>query len=89
MHPIRRIAGAALAAVVLCGVATLAGSVRAADSGGDGKGWILDSNNWQQGDGLLPPVVLERVKKGDYWYKVLPVEPEEFKQNYSKNFGTP
>jgi hypothetical protein len=86
MHPIRRIAGAALAAVILCGVATLAGTVRAADSGGDGKGWILDSNNWQQGDGLLPPVVLERVKKGDYWYKVLPVEPEEFKQNYSKNF---
>ena len=26
------------------------------------------------------------MKKGDYWYKVLPVDPEEFKQNYSKKF---
>jgi hypothetical protein len=51
-----------------------------------GKSWVLDSNNWQQAEGLLPPVVLERVKKGDYWYKVVPVDPDEFKQNYSKKF---
>ena len=53
---------------------------------GDGKSWILDSNNWQQGEGMLPPVVLERVKKGDYWYTVVPVDPVEFKQNYSTKF---
>jgi hypothetical protein len=58
---------------------------RAADAE-PGKTWTLDSNNWQEGKGLLPDVVLERVKKGDYWYKVVPVDPEEFKQNYSKKF---
>ncbi len=58
---------------------------RAADAE-PGKSWTLDSNNWQEGKGLLPDVVLERVKKGDYWYKVVPVDPEEFKQNYSKKF---
>src|SRR4051794_40884817 len=51
-----------------------------------GKTWMLDSNNWQQAEGLLPPVVLDRVKKGDYWYKVVSVDPDEFKQNYSKKF---
>ena len=51
-----------------------------------GKSWILDSNNWQQGQDLLPQVVLDRVKKGDYWYKVVPVDPEIFHQNYSKAF---
>ena len=50
------------------------------------KAWILDSNNWQQAKDLLPEVVLERVKKGEYWYKVQPVDPEKFKQNYSKAF---
>jgi hypothetical protein len=53
---------------------------------GDGKSWTLDSNNWQQGEGLLPPTVLKRVKEGQYFYKVSPVDPEKFKQNYSKPF---
>ena len=59
-----------------------------ASTGGDGVGepWILDSNNWQQAEGLLPEVVLNRVKNGDYWYKIHPVDPEKFKQNYSKAF---
>jgi len=73
-------------AVALSTCGWLTPSVRAADAGADGKEWILDSNNWQQGEGLLPPVVLERVKKGDYWYKVLPVDPEAFKHNYSQKF---
>lgn len=52
----------------------------------DLKPWILDSNNWQQAQDLLPEVVLKRVKDGDYWYKVQPVDPEKFKQNYTKGF---
>ncbi|GIW42533.1 MAG: hypothetical protein KatS3mg076_3110 [Candidatus Binatia bacterium] len=48
--------------------------------------WILDQNNWQQAEGLLPDVVLKRVKDGDYWFKVKPVDPEEFKSYYSKAF---
>ena len=87
MQYIRRMAWVATVAAALCGAALWAtGSARAAEGDGDGKSWILDSNNWQQGEGLLPPVVLERVKKGDYWYTVLPVDPEAFKQNYSKKF---
>lgn len=87
MGYVRRMAWSAVFAAALCGVGLWgAGSARAAEGGSDGKSWILDSNNWQQGEGMLPPVVLERVKKGDYWYKIVPVDPEEFKQNYSKKF---
>ena len=50
------------------------------------KPWTLDSNNWQLGKDLLPEVVLNRVKNGEYAYKVVPVDPEKFKQNYSKKF---
>ncbi|MDX2170058.1 MAG: DUF1329 domain-containing protein, partial [Deltaproteobacteria bacterium] len=52
----------------------------------DGTSWILDSTNWQQAEGLLPPVVLDRVKKGDYWYKVAALDPKAFRTNYSKKF---
>src|SRR5262245_20166141 len=87
MYDIRRLASFMAGAVAIAGLALWpAASARAADAGSDGKSWILDSNNWQQAEGMLPPVVLERVKKGDYWYKVVPVDPEEFKQNYSKKF---
>ena len=57
-----------------------------ADSASEGESWILDSNNWQQAENLLPDVVLQRVKKGDYWYNVQPVDPNKFKNNYSKAF---
>jgi hypothetical protein len=85
---VRNRIGAMLAAVLA--VMVLNAPVTSAQEGnGDAdKPWILDSNNWQQGEGLLPPVVLERVKKGDYWYKVVPVDPEKFRQNYSKAFWT-
>jgi len=51
-----------------------------------GKSWTLDSNSWQLGKDLLPEVVLARVKKGDYTYRVVPIDPERFKQNYSPKF---
>jgi hypothetical protein len=50
------------------------------------KPWVLDQNNWQLGKDLLPEVILNRVKSGDYSYKVVPVDPDKFKQNYSKKF---
>ncbi len=52
----------------------------------DSKPWTLDSNNWQLGKDLLPEVVLNRVKSGEYYFKVVPVDPEKLKQNYSKKF---
>jgi uncharacterized protein DUF1329 len=52
------------------------------------KPWILDSNNWQLATDLLPEPVLNRVKHGEYWYRVVPVDPEEFKKNYSQAFWT-
>jgi hypothetical protein len=48
--------------------------------------WILDSNNWQEGKDLLPEPVVKRVRDGDYWFKVVPVDPEKFKKNYSDAF---
>jgi hypothetical protein len=57
-----------------------------ADTVANGQSWILDSNNWQQAQDLLPPPVLDRVKKGDYWFKVQPIDPEKFKHNYSDAF---
>ena len=50
------------------------------------KTWTLDANNWQLGKDLLPDVVLNRVKSGEYYYKVVEVDPDKFKQNYSKAF---
>jgi len=63
-----------------------AGRAAAGDSVATGQPWTLDSNNWQQADGLLPPPVLDRVKKGDYWFRVQPIDPERFKHNYSDAF---
>lgn len=48
--------------------------------------WILDSNNWKEAKDLLPAPVLKHVKEGDYWFKVVPLDPEKFLQNYSANF---
>ena len=82
-----RMAAAAAVTVALAGLGPwLTTSASAADAPAPGKEWILDSNNWQQAQDMLPPVVLERVKKGDYWFKVVSVDPDQFKQNYSKKF---
>ena len=52
----------------------------------DQKPWVLDSNNWQQGKDLLPEVALKRVQNGEYYFNVVPVDPEKFKSLYSKKF---
>jgi len=80
-------------AVAIAGSIAAPGA-RAAEAAGGGtpvarktdKPWILDRNNWQQAEGLLPDVVLERVKKGDYHFTVAPVDPDKFKRNYSRAF---
>ncbi|HVN84742.1 MAG TPA: DUF1329 domain-containing protein [Candidatus Binatia bacterium] len=75
---------AAFAGAVALG--TVAFSARPVAADDEGKSWILDSNNWQEGKDLLPEVVLKRLKEGQYYYKVVPVDPDKFKQNYSKAF---
>jgi hypothetical protein len=52
----------------------------------DDKGFTLDANNWQEGKDLLPEPVVKHLEKGDYWFKVVPVDPEKFHHNYSKAF---
>src|SRR5215475_14638051 len=52
----------------------------------DDQPWVLDANNWQEGKDLLPDPVLKRLKDGQYWFKVVPVDPAKFKDNYSKKF---
>ena len=69
-----------MGALAAC-VALASGPVR-----GEDKPWTLDQNNWQLGKDLLPETVLNRVKSGDYSYKVVPVDPDKFKGNYSKKF---
>jgi Protein of unknown function (DUF1329) len=56
---------------------------RAAD---DDKPWTLDANNWQEGKDLLPEPVVKHLQKGDYWFKVVPVDKDKFHHNYSKAF---
>ena len=48
--------------------------------------WILDANNWQEGKDILPEPVVKRLQKGEYWFKVVPVDPQRFKENYSRVF---
>jgi hypothetical protein len=80
------VAGIAAVLVVLS-----AAAIRAEDDARPGpddgtKPWILNSNNWEVARELLPEVVLNRVKTGDYWFQVVPVDPERFKQNYGERF---
>ncbi|MFN8545386.1 MAG: DUF1329 domain-containing protein [Candidatus Binatia bacterium] len=70
----------ALAALVLT---TIAATGQAAS---DTQPWILDANNWQEGKDLLPDPVVKRLQKGEYWFKVLPVDPKKFHDNYSQKF---
>ena len=67
-------------------IGTLLLTATSAWAADDQKPWVLDANNWQQGKDLLPEVILNRVKNGEYTYKVVPVDPEKFKTNYSKKF---
>ncbi len=52
----------------------------------DDQPWVLSANNWQQGEALLPAPILERVKHGDYTFKVVPIDPAKFHANYSRRF---
>jgi hypothetical protein len=70
-------------AIIACTLTVTSASARAKDAQAP---WILNSNNWQLGKDLLPEPVLNRVKSGDYWFRVVPVDPQKFKQNYSKRF---
>jgi hypothetical protein len=78
MKKTARFAIVALAAAL---VVSVAGRVRAED-----KPMILDANNWQEGKDLLPEPVLKRLQAGEYWFKVVPVDPAEFKKNYAQKF---
>jgi hypothetical protein len=48
--------------------------------------WILDQNSWERGKDLLPEPVLRRVKAGEYWFRVVPADPDRFRDNYSRPF---
>jgi hypothetical protein len=67
---------------VIALAAFLAPVTRAADD----QPWTLDANNWQEGKDLLPDPVVKHLQKGEYWFKVVPVDPAKFHQNYSKAF---
>jgi hypothetical protein len=77
---------ARLAAVSLCALLTAAGSAWAQAATDQQKPWTLDANNWQLAKDMLPEVVLNRVKAGEYHYNVVPVDPDKFKSLYSKKF---
>jgi hypothetical protein len=67
--------------------ALVAAALVAPASGADqDKEWVLDANNWQEGKDLLPDPVLKRLQKGEYWFRVVPVDPEKFHHNYSQAF---
>ncbi len=74
---------ALLSALLLVSVAFPASDSRAET---ESAPWLLTANNWQQATDLLPPAVLERVKKGEYELRVVPVDPEKFHANYSSKF---
>jgi len=69
--------------LTLSAALTAAGAASAQE---DQKPWVLDSNNWQQAQDLLPEVALNRVKSGEYKFDVLPVDPAKFKKLYSDKF---
>jgi hypothetical protein len=68
------------------GTALLLSAAPQARAASDDQPWVLDANNWQEGKDLLPDPVLKRLKDGQYWFKVVPVDPVKFKDNYSKKF---
>jgi hypothetical protein len=78
----KRTARFPLALVAALGIVAAALSPSAAED----KPWILDANNWQEGKDLLPEPVLKRLQDGQYWFKVVPVDPVAYKNNYAKKF---
>jgi uncharacterized protein DUF1329 len=66
--------------------AWLAAPCAVTHAGSNDQPWTLDANNWQEGKDLLPDPVLKHLQKGDYWFKVVPVDPAKFHHNYSQAF---
>jgi uncharacterized protein DUF1329 len=66
-------------------VATLLSPGAGARAAGD-QPWVLDANNWQEGKDILPDPVVKHLQAGDYWFKVVPVDPAKFHHNYSQAF---
>jgi hypothetical protein len=81
---------AVLGLALACGAIPTAGPVSAQEGGAAAvdqqKPWVLDSNNWQLAKDMLPEVVLNRVKSGEYHFNVVPVDPDKFRSLYSKKF---
>ena len=48
--------------------------------------YVLNKDNWQKAEGLLPDPVLKRVKAGDYSFKVVPLDAQKFHENYSTSY---
>jgi hypothetical protein len=73
-------------AAILCTLLAPVASVSAQDATAQQQPWTLDSNNADLAKDLLPEVVLNRVKAGEYYFSVVPVDPDKFKALYSKKF---
>jgi hypothetical protein len=72
---------------LVCGALLFANPVTAQDDAtAQQKPWLLDSNNFQLGKDLLPEVVLNRVKSGEYRFDIVPVDPDKFRALYDKKF---
>lgn len=48
--------------------------------------YVLNKDNWQKAEGLLPDPVLKRLKAGDYSFKVVPLDAQKFRENYSTTY---
>ena len=70
------------AVMLAAGMLLVGAGTRAADD----QPWTLDANNWQEGKDLLPDPVVKHLQKGEYWFKVVPVDPAKFHHNFSKAF---
>lgn len=66
-------------------IAGATGTGRDAASSRDGD-WILDRDSWERGVHLLPEPILRRVKRGDYWFHVVPEASETLGSLYSRAF---
>jgi len=67
----------------LCAAILAAGALTAA---ADEQLWTLEASNWEKGKDLLPEPVVKRLQKGEYWFKVVSVDPGKFHHNYSQAF---
>ncbi len=67
----------------LCAAMLAAGALTAA---ADEQLWTLEASNWEKGKDLLPEPVVKRLQKGEYWFKVVSVDPGKFHHNYSQAF---